>query len=198
VVRVALTGGIASGKSHVLGAFTARGVPTIDADRIARDALAPGTPGEAAVRARFGEAALDRAGAIDRRGLAAIVFRDAAARRDLEAIVHPVVYRNIEQWFAGQAGAPLAVADIPLLFETGREGDFDVVVVAACSPDEQVRRVIARDGLPEADARARLDAQWPLADKIARADHVVWTTGSAEETRRRVDALIGALTGTGS
>jgi dephospho-CoA kinase len=196
VVRVALTGGIASGKSRVLSAFAAVGVPTVDGDLLARHAIAPGTPGEAAVRARFGEAAVDAEGALDRRALAAIVFGDPAARRDLEAIVHPGVYRGIEGWFAKlPADTTLAVADIPLLFETGREKAFDAVVVAACSPDEQLRRVMARDGLTEAEARARLDAQWPLVEKISRADFVVWTTGTFEETAGQVDQIIQAIAG---
>lgn len=193
MVRIALTGGIASGKSHVLAAFARRGVPTIDADVLARDAVAPGTEGAGRVRARFGESVVDPDGGLDRRKLAAIVFDDPAARRDLEAIVHPLVYEGISRWLAGlPPGTRVAMADIPLLFETGREGEFDVVVVAACSPEEQLRRVMARDGLSEADARARLDAQLPLADKIRRADHVVWTTGTPEETDRQVDLVLRA------
>jgi dephospho-CoA kinase len=97
------------------------------------------------------------------------------------------VYEAIERWFATLApDVPFAVADVPLLFETGHDRDFDAVVVAACEPEEQMRRVMARDGLSEADARARLAAQWPIAEKIRRADYVVWTTGTVEETSARV------------
>jgi dephospho-CoA kinase len=197
VVRVALTGGIATGKSHVTRALAGRGIPTIDADVLAREALAPGSPGARAVIARFGvgvRATGDGPDAVDRRALAAIVFADPAARRDLEAIVHPVVYEGIEAWFRSlPASAAVAVADIPLLYETGREQDFDRVVVVACTPDEQVRRLMARDGIAEADARARLEAQWPIGEKVSRADHVIRTDGTFAETDRQVDALVATL-----
>jgi dephospho-CoA kinase len=193
MVRIALTGGIATGKSHVLAAFAARGVPTIDADVLAREALSPGGPGLAAVRARFGDAVMAPDGTVDRGRLGAVVFADADARRDLEAIVHPIVYSRIAAWFAGlPAGTATAVADIPLLFETGREGDFEVVVVAACPPDEQLRRVIARDGLTEGEARARIAAQLPLDTKIARADYVIWTTGAEADVARAVGEIAGS------
>ncbi len=194
MVRVALTGGIASGKSHVLAAFARRGIPTIDADLLAREAVAPGTPGASRVRRRFGDAIVGANGELDRGRLASIVFADTAARRDLEQIVHPIVYDGIARWLAAQPpGTRLAVADIPLLFETGHERDFDAVVVAACSPEEQVRRVMVRDGLRESEVRARLAAQHPLGDKIARADHVVWTTGTTEDTARQVDEVLERL-----
>lgn len=198
MVRVALTGGIASGKSHVLAAFVARGVPTIDADVIAREVVAPGTPGADAILARFGAAVLGPDGQLDRRRLGSLVFEDPAARQDLEAIVHPAVYRRIEHWLAGLGPAvPLAVADIPLLFETSRTSDFDAIVVAACSDDEQLRRTMTRDHLSEAEARARIAAQWPLSEKIDRADYVIWTTGTAEETARRVGETIERITSGG-
>ncbi len=114
--------------------------------------------------------------------------------RDLEAIVHPAVYSGIRRWLESlPPETPVAVADIPLLYETGHQGDFDRVLVVACPPDEQLRRVMARDGASEADARARLAAQWPIADKVARADDVIWTTGTHDETARQVDELIGKL-----
>ena len=187
MVRVALTGGIASGKSHVLAAFAARHVPTIDADLLAHEVVARGAPAADAIRQRFGAQVVGPDGEIDRRRLGAIVFADPDARRDLEAIVHPKVYEAIERWFTTLAPTvPLAVADVPLLFETGHDSNFDVVIVAACEPEEQMRRVMARDGLPEADARARLAAQWPIGEKVRRADYVVWTTGTVEETSARV------------
>jgi dephospho-CoA kinase len=194
VVRVALTGGIASGKSHVLDAFRARHVPTIDADLLAHDVAGPGTPGAAAILARFGSAVLAPNGELDRRKLGAVVFVDPELRRALEAIVHPAVYEAIARWLAGlPSETPLAVADIPLLYETGHQRDFDAVVVAACPPEEQLRRVIARDHLSEAEARARLGAQWPLTEKVRRADFVIWTTGTAEETGTEVERVIGEL-----
>lgn len=193
--RIALTGGIASGKSHVRAVFDALGVPTIDADVLAREAVAPGSAGFAAVTARFGPAVLDRHGDLDRRKLGEIVFADAAARRDLEAIVHPAVVAAIEQWFASLDATKhaFAIADIPLLFETGRDKDYDVVIVTACEPEMQVRRLMARDGISEADARQRIAAQLPIGDKAAKAHHVIRTDGAVAETNRQVHALYQRL-----
>jgi dephospho-CoA kinase len=195
MVRVALTGGIATGKSTVLRRIAAAGLPTIDADVLARQVVAPGAPAYAAVVARFGVGVIDDTGAVDRRALAAIVFADPSARRDLEAIVHPAVYEAIAAWFAALPGdTPAAVADIPLLYETGRDKDFDMVVVVACEPDEQIRRVTARDGISKGEAEARIAAQWPIERKVAAAHHVIWTTGAVADTDRQVDDLVKQLT----
>ncbi len=119
--------------------------------------------------------------------LGRIVFNDRAARADLEAIIHPEVYRRIGEWLASlPPGTRLALADIPLLFETGHTHDFDRVVVVACDPREQLRRVMSRDGLSERDARARLDSQWPIAEKEARADYVITTDGTVADTDAQV------------
>jgi len=191
---VGLTGGIATGKSTVLRLLQARHVPTIDADVLARQAVAPGSPGLQAIVERFGSAVLDPTGALDRSAPAAVVFSDPQARRDLEQIVHPAVYAAIRDWLEElPEGTPLAVADIPLLYETGHQADFDRVVVVACPPDEQLRRVMARDGVSEAEARTRLDAQWPIADKVVLADDVIWTTGPRAETEREVEELLRRL-----
>lgn len=193
--RVALTGGIATGKSYVLRRLQALGIPTIDADRLAREAVQPGSPGWQAVRERFGERVLGPDGVIDRRRLAAIVFDDPAAREALEGLIHPEVYRQIHAWFAEEAarGAPMAIADVPLLFETGREGEFDRVIVVACSPEEQMKRLVARDRLDDTDARQRLAAQLPIEEKVKRADYVVGTDGTFEETDRQVDTVAEKL-----
>jgi dephospho-CoA kinase len=186
--RVALTGGIATGKSHVLAQFAQLGVPTIDADKLARDVVAQGTPEFNAVVSRFGRDVLDDSGALNRRSLASIVFSDPAARRDLEAIIHPAVRRAIDEWFASLGGSEpgFGIADIPLLYETGRHGDFDVVIVTACNPAMQLTRVMARDGSTEAEARARIAAQLPIDDKVRRADYVITTDGTFDETNRHV------------
>ena len=193
MLRVALTGGIATGKSYVLRLLQTHGVPTIDADELARAAVEPGQPAHAAIRDRFGDEVVRADGALDRAGLGAIVFRDAAARMDLEAIVHPPVRQAIDDWFNARAAAdsppPFAVADIPLLFETGRDDEFDRVIVVACDPETQVARVMARDGLSETEARRRLAAQLPIGDKVDRASRVVTTGGSFDETARQVDEL---------
>jgi dephospho-CoA kinase len=194
VLRVALTGGIASGKSYCLARFAAHGVPTIDADVLAREAVAPGTPGLAAIVARFGAAILTADGTLDRPVLGRIVFGDTKARAALEAMLHPEVYRRIREWFANlPAGTRLAMADIPLVFETGHHHDFDEVVVAACDPEEQVRRVMVRDRLSEGEARARVAAQLPIEEKIRRATRVIWTGRGFAETDRQVTDTYTAL-----
>ena len=194
MLRVALTGGIATGKSYCLARFASLGVPVIDADRLARDAVAPGSRALGAVAARFGATILLPDGTLDRASLGRIVFTDRAARADLEAIVHPEVYRRIGEWFATLLpGTRIAIADIPLLFETGQNHDFDRVIVAACDPREQLRRLMLRDGLTEPDARARLDAQWPIEEKAARAHHVIRTDGTVGDTDAQVQTIYELL-----
>ncbi len=195
MLKVGLTGGIATGKTHCLRRFAHHGAPVVDADRLAHEAVAPGSPGLVAVVARFGRTVLASDGTLDRGRLADIVFADAGARRDLEAVVHPIVYRAMAQWFAGLEidGRRLGIADVPLLFETGHAGDFDRVVVAACPADAQVRRLIERDGLGEQEARRRLAAQWPIAKKRRAADFVIDTGGTLAETDARVDTVWATL-----
>jgi dephospho-CoA kinase len=194
MLRVALTGGIATGKSYCLAHFGSLGVPAIDADRLAREAVAPGSRALEAVVARFGATLRLPDGSLDRASLARIVFSDRAARADLEAIVHPEVYRRISEWLATlPPRTRIAIADIPLLFETGHTHDFDRVIVVACDPKEQLRRLVARDGLSERDARARLDSQWPIEEKEARADYVIRTDGSVAETDAQVRTIHQAL-----
>lgn len=194
MLRVALTGGIGTGKTSVLARWRARGVPAVEADHLAHDVIAPGTPGAAAVRDRFGPGVFTPDGAVDRARLGALVFADADARRDLEAIVHPAVRARIDRWMAEVAGAgsAVAVAEIPLLFETGREGEFDRVVVTVCEPDEQLRRVVAR-GSSEGDARRRIAAQLPLDVKALRAHYVIRTGGTLAETAARADEVYACL-----
>ena len=193
--RVALTGGIATGKSYVRECFDGLGVPTLDADQVARRVVAVGTDGLAALVTRFGPAVLDATDALDRSKLAAIVFAEPAARLDLEAIVHPAVRQATEAWFAGldPSPCPVAIADIPLLYEVGRDGDFDAVIVVACEPETQVRRAMARDGLPEADVRQRLAAQWPIEKKVQLAEFVITTDGTKQQTHEQVEQALKAL-----
>jgi dephospho-CoA kinase len=194
MLKVALTGGIATGKSHVLRRFARRGIPTIDADAVARDVVRGGTPGHARIRERFGEGVIRDDGEIDRQRLASIVFADGAARRDLEAIVHPLVYEAIDAWVGRlDPATPYAVADIPLLFETGSDRAFDRIVVTSCPPEIQIRRVMARDGVTEAEAGQRLAAQWPIEEKARRAAFVIDTSGTMEETDARADGVADAL-----
>jgi dephospho-CoA kinase len=193
--RVALTGGIATGKSHVRAQFEHLGVPTIDADTLARDVVAAGTPGLKAVISRFGQGVLDDTGVLDRRKLGSIVFSDPLARRDLEEIIHPAVKNAIDTWFESLGDAPpgFAIADIPLLYETGRHREFDAVIVTACDPTTQLTRIMARDGISEAEARARIAAQLPIDEKVRRANHVIRTDGSFAETNRLVQEVFHRL-----
>ena len=194
MLRAALTGGIATGKSFCLARFAALGAAVIDADVLAREALSARTPGLSEVAERFGPGVLLPDGLLDRAALGRLVFHDRAARADLEAIVHPHVYRRITGWFADlPSGTRIAIADIPLLFETGHEHDFERVVVCACDPAEQFRRLVSRDGLPADEARARLAAQWPIAEKVRRADHVIRTDGTFADTEAQVRTVFAVL-----
>jgi dephospho-CoA kinase len=192
MIRIGLTGGIATGKSYCAARFASRGVPVVDADHLAREVVRPGTPGLAAVTKRFGTGVLRPDGALDRARLATTVFSDEAGRRDLERIVHPAVYEAIQGWLrrAEIAGAPLAVADIPLLYETGHDRDFDRVIVAACRPETQLARLIARNSLSDEEARQRIAAQMPIEEKVKRADYVIRTDGTFEDTDRQIDSLL--------
>ena len=195
MLKVALTGGIATGKSHVLGQFRSRGVPCLDADDLAHGVTAAGTEATAAIAARFGRDVLGPDGAVDRAKLGPIVFADPAARRDLEAIVHPAVYRAIS---AGLRAFELighdrfALVDVPLLYETGAEKNFDRVIVTACLPATQLARLRER-GMSDEAARQRVAAQWPTDEKVARADFVVTTDGSFEQTDAQIDAIYRKL-----
>jgi dephospho-CoA kinase len=193
--RVGLTGGIATGKSHVRAVFEALGVPTIDADVLAHEAVAPGSPAFEAVKARFGPAVLDARGALDRRKLGDMVFADPQARKDLEAIIHPGVVEAIARWFASldQSANAFAIADVPLLYEAGRERDYDVVIVTACEPATQIRRVMARDRITETEARQRIAAQLPIDEKVKRADHVIRTDGLLASTNAQVHEVYKRL-----
>ena len=193
--RVGLTGGIATGKSHVRAVFEALGVPTIDADVLAHQAVAPGSAAFEAVRARFGPAVLDSAGGLDRRKLGGVVFADPQARKDLEAIIHPQVVEAIDRWFSSLDARvhPFAIADVPLLYEASRERDYDVVIVTACELPTQIRRVMARDGISEGEAKQRIAAQLPIEDKVRRADHVIRTDGLLANTNAQVHEVYKRL-----
>ena len=183
--RIVLTGGIATGKSHCLGQFAGLGAVVVDADELARQVLEADTPNFERVIARFGREYVSGDGTLDRKRLATLIFSDERARRDLEAIVHPAVYTAIEAWFARRRRGT-AIADIPLLFETGHERDFDRVIVAACSPAVQLQRLMARDHLTVEDAQQRIATQMPIDEKRKRADFVIDTSGTFEETNAQV------------
>jgi dephospho-CoA kinase len=191
---VALTGGIATGKSYVRERFDQLGVPTSDADTFARAVVAPGTDGLAEIVRAFGPDVLDAQGGLDRRRLASVVFADPDRRKELEAIVHPAVRYATDAWYAHlEPTVAFAIADIPLLYETGRDRDFAKVIVTACEPAAQLARVMARDRLSEAEARLRIAAQLPIEEKVRRADYVIRTDGSFEETDRQVRQVFETL-----
>jgi len=195
MLTIGLTGGIACGKSTVLGLFQELGCRVLDADAIARRVMQKGTPVWHAVRARFGEAVLRADGDIDRKRLAEIVFRDSAARRDLEALVHPRVFAEAEREMAAiarQEPDALVVFDVPLLLETGYHRKVDRVVVVSCRPETQMRRLLER-GMSEPEARLRLAAQMPLEQKEALAHFVIRTDGPLSETRAQVVRVFQAL-----
>jgi dephospho-CoA kinase len=189
VVTVGLTGGIGSGKSEVARRLAARGTVVVDADHIAREVVAPGTPGLAAVVAEFGADVLRHDGALDRERLAAMVFHDEAARQRLNAIVHPLVRERSAQIVASLPADAIVVHDIPLLVENGLSGSFDLVVVVDAAEDAQVDRLRRYRGMTEADARARIAAQATREQRRAAADVVIDNSGELDQLDRQVDEL---------
>jgi dephospho-CoA kinase len=184
--RVGLTGGIASGKTVVARLFAALGVPVIDADELAREAVAPGTPVLARIAERFGAAIIGRDGTLDRRALREIVFSDAAARADLEALTHPAIFAAMEQRSAG-AGGPYQIHVIPLLAEKPeRAASVDRVLVVDCSEELQMRRLQARDGSTVEQTRAILAAQASRAERLRIADDLIENDGTLAMLRDRV------------
>lgn len=192
---VGLTGGIASGKTTFAAALRARGVPVVDADALARAAVAPGTPALAEIALAFGPDVLLPDGALDRKKLGAVVFADAGARRRLEAITHPAVRVAMAEETArlAAAGHTLAFYDTPLLYEVGLDRLLDCVVVVWVPRDVQRARLESRDGLPPDEAEARLAAQIPIDEKAARADFVVENTGTPAELGAKADRLLADL-----
>jgi len=195
---VGLTGGIGSGKSTVARMIAELGVPVLDADELAREVVAPGQPAAAEIVAAW-PAVARPGGGIDRARLAGIVFADPAdpaARLRLEAITHP----RIQELGEARAGALAAAGhrqafyEASLLVETGRHRDFDGLVVVTCSPERQLARAVAR-GLSPDEARARMAAQLPLADKVRAATHVIDNDDDLEATRAQVEKLVASLRG---
>jgi dephospho-CoA kinase len=185
-VRVGLTGGIASGKSTVSAILAELGAVVIDADVLAREVVAAGTPGLAAVVAEFGDGVLTAEGELDRAAMGALVFADPGARKRLEAIIHPLVHRRSAELEAEAAPDAVVVHDIPLLAEVGRAGSFDAVVVVDAPVEVQVARMERDRGWSREDAEARIAAQASREDRLAIATYVVANTGTLEELRRRV------------
>lgn len=187
---IGLTGGIASGKSTAAAILEELGAEVVDADQLAREVVAPGTRGLAAVRAEFGPEVLLPDGSLDRRRLAAAIFDDPPSRHRLEAILHPLIeVLSRERLATAASRSGLAVYQAPLLFEAGRQGDFAGVILVDCDPAMQLRRLVARDHLSEAEARARLAAQMTRAERRRLATWVVENDGGPELLREQLRAL---------
>ncbi|QWC85544.1 dephospho-CoA kinase, long form [Nocardioidaceae bacterium] len=197
-MRIGLTGGIASGKSTVSAMLAEHGAYVIDADQLAREAVAPGTAGLAAVVEEFGEQVLDADGAMDRPAVGRIVFGDEDARRRLEAIIHPRVRalgaEKARMRTDSDPGA-LVVHDIPLLVETGQAGDFDAVLVVDVDEATQVRRMVENRGWTEDEARSRIAAQASREERLAAATHVIDNSGTYDDLRHRVTEVVAELQG---
>jgi dephospho-CoA kinase len=194
-VRVGLTGGIASGKSAVSAILAELGAVVIDADLLAREVVARGTPGLAAVVEEFGPEVLTPDGDLDRAAVGALVFADPDARRRLEAIVHPLVHQRSAELEAAAPADAVVVHDIPLLAEVGRAGSFDAVVVVDAPAELQVQRMVGDRGWTREEAESRIAAQASREQRLAIATHVVDNTGSLEDLRRQVEAIYDELVG---
>ena len=193
MLRVALTGGIGSGKSLVAAELAARGAVIIDADVLAREVVEPGTPALAAIIDKFGPQIM-RDGKLDRSQLGTIVFADPDARRDLERIVHPAVRARAAELELAADPDAVVVHVIPLLVETGQQEDFDVVVTIDVDHETQIQRLIARNGFSRAEAAARVDAQASSEERRTAADVVVDNNGNLDDLREQIAALWGVLT----
>ena len=197
VLKVGLTGGIGSGKSTVSRLLSSYGAVVIDADQAAREVVAPGTPGLAAVVEEFGTAVLQPDGSLDREALGAVVFADPARLAALNAIVHPLVGRRTQELEdeAAATGAAVVVLDVPLLAENGLAPLYDEVVVVDCPVEVQLERLVAQRGMSEADAKARIGAQATREQRLAVANRVIRNDGTLADLESQVAALWAALTG---
>jgi dephospho-CoA kinase len=194
-VRVGLTGGVASGKSTVSAILAELGAVVIDADVIAREVVARGTPGLEAVVAEFGSSLLTPEGDLDRPAMGRLVFADEEARKRLEAIVHPLVIERMAALEAAAGEDDVVVHDIPLLAEGGRADTFDAVVVVDAPRDLQLERMLSDRGWTREDAESRIAAQATREQRRAIATHVIDNNGSLDDLRARVEAVFDQLRG---
>ncbi|MBM7515238.1 dephospho-CoA kinase [Nocardioides nitrophenolicus] len=192
-MRVGLTGGIASGKSTVSSILRELGAVVIDADQIAREVVARGTPGLAAVVEAFGPEMLTPEGELDRPRMGALVFGDEAARRRLEGIVHPLVFERYAEQEAAAPTDAIVVHDIPLLVESGRAGEFDAVIVVDAPEELQLERMVRDRGWTEDEGRARIAAQATREQRRAVATYLIENTGTREDLRQRVTEVFDVL-----
>ncbi|MCL6479216.1 MAG: dephospho-CoA kinase [Peptococcaceae bacterium] len=197
---VGLTGNIGSGKSTVSGRLAQLGAEVIDTDLVARDVVAPGTPGLERIVREFGPGIINEKGELDRARMASIVFENPGARARLEAIVHPevkrVVAERISDYREGRGSAPVLVVEVPLLIESGMHRMMDEIWVVTVDRSAQVERVIARSGLSGEEVEKRINAQMPQEEKCRYAHRVIDNSGTVEQTIRQVDAIWREITAT--
>lgn len=191
--HVGLTGGVASGKSVVAARLAALGAVVVDADALAREVVAPGTPGLAAIEQEFGAGILQPDGSLDRAALGAIVFSDEARRQQLNAIVHPLVREAAAALREAAPEGALVVEDIPLLVESGQAAAFDAVVVVQAPAEERIRRMVEDRGWTREQALARMQAQATDEQRAAAADHLLDNSGTRAQLEAQVDALYRQL-----
>ena len=197
MLTVGLTGNVAAGKSAVAQLWREAGVPVVSADQLARTAVEPGTEALARIGELFGPGVIQGDGTLDRGAVRRIVFRDEDALRHLEAIVHPAVRRLRDEWTRRQreGGAEMVVWEVPLLFETGIEGEADVVVVVDAPEEVRRRRIVETRGIEENEAVAIMGAQMAAEEKRRRADVVVENAGTREELAVRAAEVLRSLRG---
>ncbi len=196
--RVGLTGGVASGKSTVASILAELGAVIIDADALAREVVAQGTPGLQSVVEEFGEELLGPDGELDRPAMGRLVFGDEQARKRLEAIVHPLVFERIVELEEQAPEDAVVVHDIPLLAESGRADTFDAVLVVDATPELQLERMTRDRGWTEEDARSRIRAQASREERRAIATHLIENTGTREDLRTRVAEVYADVVSAGS
>jgi dephospho-CoA kinase len=191
VLKVAITGGAGSGKSTVARMFKELGAEVLDADQAAKDAVEVGAPAWQELRRLFGEDFFNQNGRLDRSKLAQRIFTDPEARGAVNALIHPLVAQELQSKIAAleDRGVALVLVEVPLLFETGREKSFDQVIVVTVPEAEQIRRLKSRDQRGDEEIQGILQAQWPLADKVVRADYVVDNAGDLSFTQEQVKNL---------
>jgi dephospho-CoA kinase len=195
MLKIAITGGAGSGKSTVARMFQELGAEVLDADAVARAAVAVGMPAWRELRRHYGDDYFNVDGSLNRSILAQRVFTDPEARSQVNALIHPIVVQTLLNRVTEleHRGVELVLVEVPLLFETGREGSFDKVIVVTAPETDQISRLQSRDQRGETEIQGILKAQWPLRDKIARADYVVKNGGNLSDTRQQVKKIWGKL-----
>jgi dephospho-CoA kinase len=189
---IGITGGLACGKSTVARLLAQHGATLLSADDIAHEITAAGSAVAQEIARVFGPEVLDKAGKIDRKALGSLVFHDSEKRKQLESITHPAILRLLKERISSvvnERAGSLVIVEVPLLFEAGIESWFDCILVVAASEQIQLQRLRERNGLTEEEARARIESQMPLNEKVARGDFVLWNVGGLDDLSAQIDLL---------